>query len=156
MFVHFSYWEHSIYSFFTIPESQTQPETSTTPHNSEQDNTTSKEASNTISSNTTSVVSFDPSKFTAITAGLSNTYIKKIPEEKARELLQQYATSRGSQAPQNFFTNLPSKQLTSQMRSARDMLSKIASKSTTKKLPGIRYPWLKNKKNIYEVLIPPH
>ena len=73
-----------------------------------------------------------------ITAGLSNADIVKIPPEQARHLLREYATSRGTTIPENYLSNVQPHQLILQLRSARDILSKEASKPLSQPVSNVQ------------------
>lgn len=85
-------------------------------------------------------LSFDPFTCTTITAGLSNADIDKIPESQARILLKTYAESKGTKVADTFHDKLSSKQLISQIRSARDLLSKQAANTGIKKVVNTSIP----------------
>ena len=87
---------------------------------------------------------FDPASCHEITVGLSNSDISKFSEDQARAMLSKYAKYRGSTVPDDYMQNVPHQQLLSQLRSARDVLSKEAKLSipknntTTSTLPSAR------------------
>ena len=87
-----------------------------------------------------SALSFNPSTCTTITAGLSNADIEKIPEYQARILLKNYAESKGSKVSDDFYVKIPAKNLSSQIRLARDKISKQAAKTHVQMNPNAYHP----------------